>query len=134
MPNSAVTNSDRIFGLEREVYPAPDHAEIIVRTVHDVPAEIVDPADVASEPNLETSANLAHQLCLAVAVRRDKRGSGRARADNTISLTAAEDPAEPAEYVGRESGTADWITKRQCAQRASDDSLIVGFGKHKRTG
>ena len=35
-------------GLEREIHAGADHTEIIFRAVHEIPAEITDPADVWS--------------------------------------------------------------------------------------
>src|SRR6266566_2392158 len=50
--------------LEREINAAAHHAEVIVRTVDKVPAEIVDPADVWREANFQATADLTDCLCL----------------------------------------------------------------------
>ena len=54
----------RLSILEGEINAAAHHAEVIVRTVDKVPAEIIDPADVRSETDFEATANLADCLCL----------------------------------------------------------------------
>ena len=37
-----------VNGLEREIHARADHTKIIVWAVHEIPAEIADPADVRS--------------------------------------------------------------------------------------
>jgi len=36
----------RVKGLEREIHAGADHTEIILGPVHEIPAEITNPADV----------------------------------------------------------------------------------------
>src|SRR6266536_2150206 len=56
----------RSLVLEREINAAAHHAEVIVRTVDKVPAEIIDPADVRREADFDASADLADCLCLRI--------------------------------------------------------------------
>jgi hypothetical protein len=49
----------RSLVLEREINAAAHHAEVIVRTVDKVPAEIIDPTDVRREANFQATAHLA---------------------------------------------------------------------------
>jgi hypothetical protein len=34
--------------LEREIHAGADHTKIVIRAVHEIPAEITDPADMRS--------------------------------------------------------------------------------------
>src|SRR6476659_9989754 len=45
--------------LEREIHAGAHHAKIIVWAVHEIPAEIADPADVRSYADFHPTANLA---------------------------------------------------------------------------
>ena len=110
MPNSAVAKS--LLRLEREVYATSGHAEVIMRAIDDVPAEVINPADVPGESDLESSANLAHHPTFPIAVSRDECGSPTG-GNNLVFLAAAEDSTEAAEHVGREARTADRITQGQ---------------------
>jgi hypothetical protein len=52
--------ANTLFGsLEREINAGADHAEVVVRSVHKVPAEITDPTNVRRETNFHAAANLA---------------------------------------------------------------------------
>src|SRR5947209_3561469 len=52
--------------LKRERNTAANHAEVIPRTIHDVPAEVVHPADCRGEANFDAAAELANRLRFAV--------------------------------------------------------------------
>jgi hypothetical protein len=45
--DTAVANT-LVNGLEREIHAGADHTKIIIWAVHEIPAEITDPADVRS--------------------------------------------------------------------------------------
>jgi len=47
IPDAAIANAP-VDGLEREIHARADHTKIIVWAVHEIPAEITDPADVRS--------------------------------------------------------------------------------------
>ena len=47
IPDAAIANA-LVDGLEREIHACADHTKIIVWAVHEIPAEITDPADVRS--------------------------------------------------------------------------------------
>src|SRR5438045_9656722 len=52
--------------LEREVQTGAGHSEVVVGTRDDVPADVVGPAEVRSEANFNTAADLTDRLGLAV--------------------------------------------------------------------
>jgi hypothetical protein len=47
IPDTATKNV-RANGLEREIHAGADHTKIVIRAVHEIPAEITDPADMRS--------------------------------------------------------------------------------------
>jgi hypothetical protein len=118
--------------LEREVNPTPDHAEVVVSTVNHIPAEVINPADVPGDANFHTAAEVAHNLGLAVAMLGYESATGSR--NNTVALTATEDSAETAESIRSETGASDRIPERQCAQRLTNRSAVIGFGKHESAG
>ena len=52
--------------LEREVEPGASHPEIIVGPLHNIPAEIVQQAEVRREANFETASKLANGFALTL--------------------------------------------------------------------
>src|SRR4029453_131880 len=86
--------------LEREINPSANHAKVVLRSVHKVPTEIADPANVRGEPNFHAAADLAD--CPGL-------GTGLFSANdsvihNNIRLFAAtKDSAAPTENVRRET-------------------------------
>jgi hypothetical protein len=47
LPDAALANAF-VNALEREIHAGANHAKIVIWTVHEIPAEITDPADVRS--------------------------------------------------------------------------------------
>ena len=54
--------------LEGEIHAGADHAEVVVRPIHEIPAEITDPADMRGEADFQAAADLADCLRLAICV------------------------------------------------------------------
>src|SRR5207253_4049648 len=52
--------------LEREINSAADHGEVVLWPIDDAPADIILPADVASETILKAKAKMADYFCLTV--------------------------------------------------------------------
>ena len=48
--------------LESEVYAGADHAEIILRSIHDIPTEVCRNSDVVCDAKFETTAELTNHL------------------------------------------------------------------------
>ena len=48
--------------LEGEIHPGARHAEVVLRTVNKVPAEITYPADVRRESDFDAATELADSL------------------------------------------------------------------------
>src|ERR1043166_8436163 len=80
--------------LEREVETGTGHSEVVLRTLHDIPAEIVLPTEMRGESNFETATDLAHCMAIVVAVDPDGCACGIEN-DRVVSVTpdsAATDP------------------------------------------
>ena len=54
-----VADAKCLNDLEREVYAGADHTEVILWSVHEIPAEITDPTYVRRKTYLKPAANLA---------------------------------------------------------------------------
>src|SRR5438132_8903773 len=54
--------------LEGEVHAGAGHAKVVFRTIHKIPAEVTDPADMRGETHFHATADLAHCFCLAICV------------------------------------------------------------------
>ena len=48
--------------LEGEIETAAHHAEVVLRAVYHVPAEIIDPADMRRDADFNATTELADQL------------------------------------------------------------------------
>ena len=99
--------------LEREVNAGARHAEVILRTVNKVPAEITDPADVRSEANFQAAADLADRPRLSVGVKI----SENVRAFTVrkrIPFTPAKDRTASAKNVRRKARAVERVTQGQC--------------------
>lgn len=67
---------------------APGHSEIVVASIHHVPAEVVDEPDMASKTNFEASAELADRFGLAVADERANRVRSKRRSQQIDEFEA----------------------------------------------
>ena len=106
--------------LEGEINAAAHHAEVVVLPVHNILAEIVHPADVRSDPNFQTRAELADRLGGSTQVI----GRGRGENDGIItrrslvkafSLAAAEDGTASRPNIRCKARTGDRIPQGQRA-------------------
>src|SRR5438067_10051864 len=52
------SKSDR-GSLEGEIYAGPDHPEVVLRSIDEIPAEITDPTNVRGEANFHAAADLS---------------------------------------------------------------------------
>ena len=83
-----------------------------MRPIDDVPAEVIGPADVASDSDFKASANLRHALTLAAGVlgRAGWRFDDKSR-NLIISLATAENNAATTPNVRRKARTANGIAQ-----------------------
>ena len=90
--------------LEGEVHAGAGHAKVVFRTIHKIPAEVTDPADMRGETHFHAAADLAHYACLAICMTNCLKnvealaalGDGSPLANPSIDrpLAPAKDPAE----------------------------------------
>jgi hypothetical protein len=121
IPDAALANA--ILGLLKcEINSSADHAKVIVGTVHKIPAEIADPANVRGHANFHAAADLAD--C-------PRLGTGLLSAndsvvhDNVRLFAATKDSAAAAKNVGRESRARDRVAQRQCAQHRTHGAALM---------
>ena len=105
--------------LEGEIHPGARHAEVVLRTVNKVPAEITYPADVRREPDFDAAADLANSLRLTprVTLCLDDIEAFPLFKNSYVVwplATAKDGPAAP-KNVGRKPRTGDRVTQGQSA-------------------
>ena len=119
-----------LYSLEGEIHAGARHAEVVICTINEVPAEITDPADMRGEADFDSAADLANCLCL---------GAGTACNDNVVllaflyvggqhkecPLAAAKDRTAATEDVWRKTGAGDRVTQRQSTQDRADRVALV---------
>ena len=103
--DAALANT--ILGLlEREINPGADHAKVVVRSVHKIPTEIADPANVRGHANFHAAADLAD--C-------SRLGTGLFSANDSIvhnnvrPFAPTKDSAASTKNVGREARAPNWV-------------------------
>jgi hypothetical protein len=106
--------------LEGEINAAGHHAEVVVPPVHNIPAEIVHPADVRSDANFQAGTELADRLSRGTQVIG--RGNGendeitaRQSLMKMFFLAAAEDGTAPRPNIWRKARTRDRISQGERA-------------------
>src|SRR6478735_6331963 len=125
--------------LEREIHAGAHHAKIIVWAVHEIPAEIADPADVRSYADFHPTANLADCPRLGICMtscRSDIETLSRFdKALVDLLLATAKDPASPAKNVRRKARARDRVTQGQSAQDSTDRIVLAvdAIGKNSVT-
>ena len=115
--------------LEREIHSGADHSKIIFGAIHEIPAEITDPADVRGYADFHSTANLAHCPRLGICMtscRNDIETFSRLdKALIDLLLASAKDPASPAKNVGRKARARDRVTQGESAQYSTDGVALA---------
>src|SRR6266550_5922034 len=108
--------------LEREINPSANHAKVIVRSVHKIPAEIADPADVRSHANFHATAYLADCPRLGTSLFR---ANDSIVYDNVRTFASTKDSAASTKNVGREARAGNRVAQCQCAQHRTDRTAFM---------
>src|SRR5437762_3455199 len=111
-------------GLEGEIHTCADHAEVVMRSVHKVPAEVTDPANVRGEPNFHSAANLTDRPRLGVSMTDSLHNvEAFSRFSKCLidwPLTATKDPAGASKNIRRKARARNWIAESESTQHGSD--------------
>src|SRR4029077_3244900 len=111
-PDAAIANA-LVKRLEREIHSGADHPKIIFWAIHEIPAEITDPADVRSYADFHSTANLADcprlTICMTSCRNDIKTFSWLDKSLLNFLLATAKDPASPAKNVGRKARARDRV-------------------------
>src|SRR5580765_3667587 len=122
-PDAAVANA-LVKSLEGEIHASADHTKIIFWAIHEIPAEITDPADVRSYADFHSTANLADcprlSICMTSCRNDIETFSRLDKALVDLLLATAKDPASPAKNVGRKARAGDRVTQGKSAQYSTD--------------
>src|SRR5882762_3344671 len=114
--------NERSSILEGEVDPAPGHAEIAVVSANKVPAEIVQPADVAGETHFNASTHLAHKSRITIRNNRSIIIGPNVVINKRGTFATAEDGASSAVNIRSETAALKRISKRQRSQNTARKS------------
>src|SRR4029077_4276631 len=102
--------------LECDIHPGPGHTEVFLRSIHEIPAEITDPADMRCKANFQAAADLAQRLRLATCMtnRLESVESFSRFSNEPVDwpLAAAKDRAASTKNVWRKARAVDRITQR----------------------
>ena len=107
------SRSKGAFKLKREGQARPRHAEVVMGTFYDVPAEISHNTDVGRDSDLQTAAELAGKAAFIF-------GGGESDLpllikSNSVGLVidTSKDTTYTAPNIGRETRTVYGITQRE---------------------
>src|ERR1051325_6284043 len=101
---------------KRKIESAADHSEIVVSSVHDVPAKIGDPPDAWRNTDFHTAAKLSHDSRFFIMIDAFGRTTD---IENPIAMTA-EDSATTSPRVRSKTRTANRVTQCNSAKSATD--------------
>ena len=102
--------------LEGEINSAPDHGEVVLWPIDDAPADIILPADVASEAIFKAKSKMADRFCLSVKMmalcvdgRKFVWKTRNRLRRHRIALAAAENRASSRPGVWGKASTGNWV-------------------------
>src|SRR4029077_9440135 len=123
-PSARAAAGQRWYPSECEIYPSPNHAKVVVWTIHYIPTKIVYPADIRCKANFDATAKFPDCLCLGIArassrfakIKRPARWPREPRHCNKMCPFApTKNAAAAREQVRCKTGARNWITKGQGA-------------------
>src|SRR6266536_75644 len=103
--------------LEGKIHAGADHAEVVLGSVDNVPAEITDPANVRGEPNFYSTANLTDcprlAACMTNRLHNVEAFSRFSKCLIDWPLAATKDPAGAAKNIRRKARARNWIAESE---------------------
>ena len=108
----------------RNSRPVRTMPKLLLRPIHEIPAEITDQADMRRKANFKAAAHLAQRLRLTICMtnRLDnvESFSGFSKAPVDLLLATAKDCAASAKNVRRKARTVKRIAQCERAQHSAD--------------
>ena len=95
-----------VLFLEGEGQARPRHAEVVMGTFYNVPAEISHNPDVGRDSDLQTAAELAGKAAFIF-----RSGEPEAVSAMGLVIDTSKDATYTAPNIGRETRTVYWITQ-----------------------
>ena len=99
--------------LKREGQSRPGHAEVVMGTLEEIPAEVSHPANVSGESNLQTAADLTNKSAL-VFFGSEAEHAFLGINSSRLVIMASKHTTDTAPNVGRETRTMNGITEGEC--------------------
>ena len=100
--------------LECEGKTASDHSEVVLRSIDDIPTEVIHPADMRSDSEFQSASELAHRFggraMVDSMIERDRGFSGTSEAieNNFISFAPSKDNAATGPDVREQNENMEW--------------------------
>ena len=119
---------------EGEVHAGADHAEVVLRPINEIPAEITNQADMRRKANFQTAAHLTQCLRLGICMtnRLDNVEAFSSLVNKSFAkppvdllLATTKDCATSAKNVGRKARTVKRIAQCERAQHRADHVALV---------
>src|SRR5439155_18124906 len=116
---------------EGESQAAADHSEVVLRSIDDIPTEVIHPADMRSDSEFQPAAKLAYRFAgramVDSMIERDRDFSGTSEAieNNFISFAPSKDKAATGPDVGSKTGTGNGIAQGKTSQHIADRTVLA---------
>src|SRR5262245_1670743 len=117
-----------------EIQAATDHPEIISRPVDDAETQVIGPADVPCESDLQPGTKLSEHFSFATEVfglRIDKEGVRRSLRVKSVPFAPAENCADTRPRIRRKTRTRNWIPQRKRAENSADGVIVIDSSVNK---
>src|SRR5438105_3486978 len=110
--------------LKCECNTAANHAEVVIRAVHYIPAEVVHPADRGSEADFDAATELADRFGFTTMVAHPNDIAARCE-QQSVSPASAKDGTSASKNVRRKPTARNRISKGQSAKHPAGGPTLV---------
>src|SRR5438874_12648911 len=122
------TTRQRLRILKCEIETAPDHAEVVVRPINNVPAKITQPANVSRKAHFEAAAELPDSFSVPIAplgCNALHRKTGKRPGDgDDVALAAVKDGAPGRPGIRRKASAVNRIAQSKEAKKRANGTII----------
>jgi len=113
--------------LECEGKTTSDHSEVVLRSIDDIPTEVIHPADMRSDSEFQSAPELPDRFCAGAMMNSMKNRSFRSEAVqyDFIPFTASKNNTAPGPDVRRKARTLNRVTKREGSQHFPNSAFVA---------
>src|SRR5438552_5581839 len=104
-----------------------NHSEVVLRSIDDIPTEVIHPADMRSDSEFQSAPKLADRFCARAMMNSMKNRSFRREAVHYdfIPFTATKNNTAPGPDVRRKARTLNRVTKRKGSQHFPNCAFVA---------